>query len=160
MRAAYWLDEDLKYHDPATLRASAETLLDALYEASELRRKAKTKHLPQLEIVLLGLFKASHTEDHCMAVQLDSNRFSDMKHLSYRVTVELIVNGLIQLGLLIKQFCKPVHLVYLTCLLKRTKPSPSIIKIKNDLVKTYYNQVGIFIVFLRPFCILLIFDLL
>ena len=102
MRAAYWLDEDLKYHDPATLRASAETLLDALYEASELRRKAKTKHLPQLEIVLLGLFKASHTEDHCMAVQLDSNRFSDMKHLSYRVTVELIVNGLIQLGLLIK----------------------------------------------------------
>jgi hypothetical protein len=102
MRAAYWLDEDLKYHDPATLRASAETLLDALYEASELRRKAKTKHLPQLEIVLLGLFKASHTEDHCMAVQLDSNRFSDMKHLSYRVTVELIVNGLIQLGLLMK----------------------------------------------------------
>ena len=92
----------MKYHDPATLRASAENLLDDLYDASELLRKAKNKHLPQLEIVLLGLFKASHTEDHCMAVQLDSNRFSDMKHLSYRVTVELIVNGLIQLGLLIK----------------------------------------------------------
>ena len=56
MQTACWLDEDLKYHDPATLRASAETLLEALYEASELRRKARTKHLPQFEIVLLGPF--------------------------------------------------------------------------------------------------------
>ena len=44
----------------------------------------------------------------------------------------------ISLGLLIEQFCKPVHLVYLTCLFKKkTSQSPSIIKIKNDLDKNF-----------------------
>ena len=132
-------DEDLKYHDPATLRASAEALLDALYEASELRHKAKTKHLPQLKSCL-RLFKAS-TEDHCMAVQLDSNRFSDMKHLSYRVTVELIVNGLIQLGLLIKHgllrwpywFCFSLQLTNpMLKLLKESELDPNLIDMPDN----------------------------
>ena len=41
MQTAYWLDEDLNYHEPAALRASAETLLDALYGLRMARRKAK-----------------------------------------------------------------------------------------------------------------------
>ncbi|MDB2380853.1 hypothetical protein N9W12_08225 [Luminiphilus sp.] len=102
VKTASWLDEDLKYHDPATLRASAETLLEALYEASGVKRKARDKHLPQLEIVLLGLLKASQTEYQCMAVQLAAGCFSDLNHLSYRVTVKLILNPLTDLGLLIK----------------------------------------------------------
>lgn len=102
MQTAYWLDEDLKYHDPEALRTSSETLLEALYEASEPSRKARNKHLPQLEIVLLGLLKASQTEHHCMAVQLGNNHFSDLEHLTYRVAVGLIINGLLKLGLLTK----------------------------------------------------------
>ena len=102
VKTASWLDEDLKYHDPATLRASAETLLETLYEASGVKRKARDKHLPQLEIILLGLLKASQTEYQCMAAQLAIGCFSDLNHLSYRVTVKQILNPLTDLGLLIK----------------------------------------------------------
>ncbi len=34
MQTAYWLDEDLKYHASAALRATAETLLETLYAVS------------------------------------------------------------------------------------------------------------------------------
>lgn len=100
MQTAYWLDEGLNYHAPAALRASAESLLEALYEASGLKRKAKDKHLPQLEIVLLGLLKASQTQHQCMAIQLGANTFSKLENLTYRVTVKLIIDGLLKLQLL------------------------------------------------------------
>ena len=100
MQTAYWLDEDLKYHASAALRATAETLLDALYEASGLKRKARNKHLPQLEIVLLGLLKASQTQHQCMAMQLGANSFSGLQNLTYRVTVKLVIDGLLKLQLL------------------------------------------------------------
>lgn len=102
MQTASWLDEDLKYHDSATLRATAETLLEALYEEAGLKRRARGKHLPQLEIMLLGLLKASQTEYHCMAVPLGSSWFTDLQHLTYRVAVKLIVDGLIRLKFLTK----------------------------------------------------------
>ena len=102
MQTASWLDEDLKYHDSATLRATAETLLEALYEEAGLKRRARDKHLPQLEIMLLGLLKASQTEYHCMAMSLGSGWFTGLKHLTYRVAVKLIVDGLIRLKFLIK----------------------------------------------------------
>ena len=100
MQTAYWLDEGLNYHAPAALRASAESLLEALYEVSGLKRKAKDKHLPQLEIVLLGLLKASQTQHQCMAIQLGANTFSKLENLTYRVTVKLIIDGLLKLQLL------------------------------------------------------------
>ena len=100
MQTAYWLDEDLKYHAPAALRATAETLLEALYEVSGHKRKARDKHLPQLEIVLLGLLKASQTQHQCMAIQLGANSFSGLQNLTYRVTVKLIIDGLLKLQLL------------------------------------------------------------
>ena len=102
MQTASWLDEDLKYHDSASLRSTAETLLEALYEEAGLERRARGKHLPQLEIILLGLLKASQTEYQCMAMPLGSNWFTDLKHLTYRVAVKLIVDGLIRLGFIIK----------------------------------------------------------
>ena len=97
MQTAYWLDEGLNYHAPAALRASAESLLEALYEASGLKRKAKDKHLPQLEIVLLGLLKASQTQHQCMAIQLGANTFSKLENLKYRVTVKLIIRVTVKL---------------------------------------------------------------
>lgn len=100
MQTAYWLDEDLNYHAPTALRASAETLLEALHEASELKPKAKDKHVPQLEIVLLGLLKASETHHQCMAKELGTNTFSKLENLTYRVTVKLIIDGLLKLQLL------------------------------------------------------------
>ena len=51
----------------------------------------------------------------------------------------------ISLGLLIEQFCKPVHLVYLTCLFKKKQAKPSIIKIKNDLDKNFSRQCQLFL---------------
>lgn len=101
MQTAYWLDEDLKYHASAALRATAETLLETLYAVSGHKRKARDKHLPQLEIVLLGLLKASQTQHQCMAIQLGANSFSGLQSLTYRVTVKLIIDGLLKLQFLI-----------------------------------------------------------
>ena len=60
----------------------------------------------------------------------------------------------ISLGLLIEQFCKPVHLVYLTCLLKKTRQAPQLSKLKmigTKITTIIKGQLGIFIVFLFIF---------
>ena len=100
MQTAYWLDENLRYHEPEAQRRASITLLEVLYDSSGLQRKTKQKHLAQLDIVLLGLLKASLSPYQCLVIPLNTNAFSRMEKLSYRVTVKFIVEGLLKLGYL------------------------------------------------------------
>jgi hypothetical protein len=100
MKSAYWLDENLRYHEPKALRRASTTLLKVLYNSSELKRKTTQKHLAQLDIILLGLLKASLSPYQCLVIPFNANEFSSMEKLSYRITVKFIVKGLLKLGYL------------------------------------------------------------
>ena len=100
MQTAYWLDENLRYHEPEALRRASTTLLKVLYDSAGLKRKTTQRHLAQLDIILLGLLKASLSPYQCLVIPLNTNAFSSMEKLSYRVTVKFIVEGLVKLGYL------------------------------------------------------------
>jgi len=91
---AHWFSEDL-VTDSKKLRPAAEQLLEKLYEYSKPIRKQQAKHLPQLEILILNLLKASENKDGLMTLSFSPNTY--LGAISYRVLVEHHINTLISM---------------------------------------------------------------
>ena len=84
LNKAHWFTEDL-VSESVHIAPAAEELLNKLYEHSKPVRKQTNKHLPQLEILILNLIKASEHSEKVMAVPMSSGAYSEMHHLTFRV---------------------------------------------------------------------------
>ena len=102
MQSAYWLDGSLRYADVPVLRLVSKPLLETIYRASGLQRRRTALHLPQLEILLLALLRASSTPFKTLAVPLGRDDYKRISDLSYRVLVEFLLPYFQQAGLLEK----------------------------------------------------------
>ena len=79
------------------LALAAEDLLERLYQHSQPQRKHPARHLPQLEILILNLLKASGNPLGLLSISMTSGNYSGMERVSYRVLVEHHVNTLLKL---------------------------------------------------------------
>ena len=93
---AHWFSPDL-FADSKGLRPAANDLLERLYKHSKPKRKHLAKHLPQLEILILNLIKASEIKNGFMAVSLGSTPYSG-EVVSYRVLVRHHLNTLFDMN--------------------------------------------------------------
>ena len=79
------------------LALAAEDLLERLYQHSQPQRKHPARHLPQLEILILNLLKASGNPLGLLSISMTSGNYSGMERVSYRVLVEHHVTTLLKL---------------------------------------------------------------
>ena len=79
------------------LALAAERLLERLYQHSQPQRKHPARHLPQLEILIANLLKASGNPLGLMSISMTPGYYSGTGRVSYRVLVEHHVNTLLKL---------------------------------------------------------------
>ena len=93
---AHWFSPDL-FVESKHLAQAAEDLLERLYQHSQPQRKHPARHLPQLEILILNLLKASGNPLGLMSISMTPGYYSRLERVSYRVLVEHHVNTLLKL---------------------------------------------------------------
>ena len=96
MNKAHWFSPDL-FVESKQLALAAEDLLERLYQHSQPQRKHPARHLPQLEILILNLLRASGNPLGLLSISMTSGNYSGMERVSYRVLVEHHVNTLLKL---------------------------------------------------------------
>ena len=94
---AHWFSSDLvlESRQPKPLETAAEDLLERIYKHAKPERKQRTKHLPQLKILILNFVKASQTDEGFMAISFAAGNYSG--DISYRVLIKLLVETLISM---------------------------------------------------------------
>ena len=93
---AYWLSEDL-IAEGGNLDKLTSELLNSIYNKAGLERRHPSRHHPQLKILVLNFLKASEHPEGFMALPMSVGRYSEFQHLTYRVTVELLINTLLNM---------------------------------------------------------------
>ena len=93
---AYWLSEDL-IAEGVNLDKQSSVLLNTIYDNAVIERRHPSRHLPQLRILLLNFLKASEYPEGLMTLPMSVGRYSEFQHLTYRVTVELLINTLLKM---------------------------------------------------------------
>ena len=101
LRAAHWFSDSIYTDQKVALKVVSKELLNHIYTVSNPARKHPERHLPQIEIFLLNLLMADHCTDGIMAISKSSGSYTN-DVISYRVTVELIINSLVKSGWLIE----------------------------------------------------------
>ena len=90
---AYWLSEDL-IAEGINLDKLTSELLNSIYDKAERKRKHPSRHHPQLKILVLNFLKASEYPEGLMTLPMSVGRYPEFQHLTYRVTVGLLINTL------------------------------------------------------------------
>ena len=101
LRAAHWFSDNIYTDQKIVANTASEELLNHIYAINQPVRKHPERHLPQVEIFLLNLLMAYHCTDGVMAISKASGSYKN-NVISYRVTVELIINSLVKSGWLIE----------------------------------------------------------
>ena len=96
LNKAHWFSTDL-FVESKHLALAAERLLERLYQHSQPQRKHPARHLPQLEILILNLLKASGNPLGLISISMSSGHYSGTGRVSYRVLIEHHVNTLLKL---------------------------------------------------------------
>ena len=94
---AHWFSPDLvlESRQSKPLETATEDLLERIYRHAKPSRKQRTKHLPQLKILILNLVKASQTSEGFMALSFAAGNYSG--DISYRVLVKFLAETLISM---------------------------------------------------------------
>ena len=90
----HWFSPDLMLESRG-FQTAAEDLLERIYRHAKPSRKQRTKHLPQLKILILNFVKASQTDEGFMALSFAAGNYSG--DISYRVLIKLLVETLISM---------------------------------------------------------------
>ena len=98
---AYWFSEQLRA-DSKLLDTRVSSLLDLLYEHSQLKRKRYKEHLPQLRTLVLNLLKASQTKPPSLTIPMSSDSYTAFERVSFKVLVKHHVETLVAMGWLSK----------------------------------------------------------
>ena len=98
---AYWFSEQLRA-DSKLLDTWVSSLLDLLYEHSQLKRKQYKTHLPQLRILVLNLLKASQTKPPSLTIPMSNDSYTAYECVSFKVLVKHHVETLVAMGWLSK----------------------------------------------------------
>jgi hypothetical protein len=99
---AYWFSEQLRA-DSKLLDTWVSSLLDLLYEHSQLKRKQYKTHLPQLRILVLNLLKASQTKPPSLTIPMSNDSYTAYECVSFKVLVKHHVETLVAMGWLSKR---------------------------------------------------------
>ena len=99
---AHWLSEDLVMESSRVDRA-AQDLLELIYDCVQTQRKSPKRHLPQLRLLILNLLKTRHLSLDKMTVRFDAGAYSEMRHFSFRVLIQLLMHALIEMKWLSKR---------------------------------------------------------
>ena len=90
---AYWLSEDL-IAEGINLDKLTGELLNTIYHNAGIKRRHPSRHHPQLKILLLNFLKASEYPEGLMTLPMSVGSYTEFQHLTYRVTVGLLINTL------------------------------------------------------------------
>ena len=101
LTVAHWFVDSIYTDQKVAVKVASKELLNHIYTVSNPARKHPERHLPQVEIFLLNLLMAYHCTDGVMAISKSSGSYTN-NIITYRVTVELIVNSLVKSGWLIE----------------------------------------------------------
>ena len=101
LMTAHWFVDSIYTDQKVAVSSASKELLNHIYNISNPARKHPERHLPQVEIFLLNVLMAYHCTDGVMAISKSSGNYTN-KVISYRVTVELIINSLVKSGWLIE----------------------------------------------------------
>lgn len=82
---------------------AAQDLLELIYDCVQPQRKSPKRHLPQLRLLILNLLKTRHLSLDKMAVRFDAGAYSEMRHFSFRVLIQLLMHALIEMKWLSKR---------------------------------------------------------
>ena len=94
---AYWLSEDL-IAEGINLDQLTGELLNSIYDKAGLERRHPSRHHPQLKILLLNFLKASEYPKALMTLPMSVGSYTEFQHLTYRVTVELLISTLLKMN--------------------------------------------------------------
>ena len=94
---AYWLKETLATDNPL-LEELCIQLLNDIYRYQGTQRHNPNKHIPQLKVLILNLLIANEYHDGVIANSKARAVYRKFKILTYRVVVDLLVNGIVELN--------------------------------------------------------------
>jgi hypothetical protein len=92
---AHWFVENIFTDQKDDVDAASTELLDHIYSIYKPQRKHVSRHLPQVEIFLLNALLAYAFTDGVISVNKSSGFYSN-KIITYRITVDLIINSLVK----------------------------------------------------------------
>ena len=93
---AFWFSEDLTTQGNY-LDSKIEELLLEIHTYAQICRKHPARHLPQLKILILNFLKASEYPEGLMTLPMSAGQYSEFQRMTYRVTVELLINTLLNM---------------------------------------------------------------
>ena len=118
---AHWFSPDL-FVDSKQPHKAAEELLDKLYQHSNPQRRHRAKHLPQLEILMLNLIKASKTPLGLLSISMTPEFYTGLERVTFRVLIEHHVNTLKDMKWLTFHYKGSLHTGGYRTRLQLTKP--------------------------------------
>jgi hypothetical protein len=95
LMTAHWFVDSIYTDQKVAVSSASKELLNHIYNISNPSRRHPERHLPQVEIFLLNVLMAYHSTDGVMSISKSSGNYTN-NVISYRVTVELIIESLIK----------------------------------------------------------------
>ena len=99
LKQSHWFNGNLQTHRFDVLKEAAEDLLGEIYQYSKPKRELRSKHLPQLRILILNLVKAQKRNGF-FTVSKSSGHYSFEEVVSFRVLVDGHLKNLTKMGFL------------------------------------------------------------
>jgi hypothetical protein len=97
LRAAHWFSDSIYTDQKIAAKTASEELLNHIYAINQPLRKHPDRHLPQVELFMLNMLMAYHFTGGVLSISKAANEYSNGV-MSYRVTIDLIIDSLIKSG--------------------------------------------------------------
>ncbi len=101
LKAAHWFSDSIYTDQKIAAKTASQELLNHIYVIAKPARQHPDRHLPQVELFMLNMLMACHFTGGILSISKSVSGYSDGV-MSYRVTIDLIINSLIKSGWLIE----------------------------------------------------------
>ena len=94
LKAAHWFSNSIYSDQKIAAKTASQELLNHIYAIAKPARQHPNRHLPQVELFMLNMLMACHFTGGILSISKSVSGYSNGV-MTYRVTIDLIINSLI-----------------------------------------------------------------